>query len=117
MAKTSNRSVNIRYAGTLVANNTYSAAENTATPGDIDLVTLAIGFNEITPPTGGSTPKGVTIIPPAGNLTAITLKGVTGDTGIALHLTDPTSIGLGSPTATFGLTAAAEITGVQLIWT
>lgn len=117
MARTSNRSIVIRFAGTLVATNTYSAAENSATPGDIDIVTLASGANTITPPTGGSTPKACTIIPPAGNLSSITLKGVTGDTGVSLHLTDPTSIGLGAPAGTFVLTAGAEIVGVQLIWT
>lgn len=117
MARTSNRSINIIFAGTLVANNTYAAAQNSATPGDIDLIDLAIGFNLITPPAGGSTPKGCTIIPPAANLNAILLKRVTGDTGINLHLTDPTSLGLGSPTETFGLTVVAAIAGVQLIWT
>ena len=116
MARTSRRSINIIFAGDLVANNTYSAAENTVSPGDIDIVSLAAGFNLITPPTGGKTPKACTIVPPAGNVTTITLKGVTGDTGISLHLTDPSSIALGNPVGTFGLTAGAIIDGIQIIW-
>lgn len=116
MARTSRRSINIIFAGDLVSNNTYSAAENTVSPGDIDIVTLVVGFNLITPPTGGKTPKACTIVPPAGNVNAMTLKGITGDTGIPLHLTDPTSIGLGAPAGTFGITVTVEIVGAQLIW-
>lgn len=88
-------------------------AENSTAPGDVDVLTLAIGANTITPPTGA---KGVTILFPAGNLVLVTLKGVTGDTGIVLHLTDPTSFGINSAASTFVLTAAAELVGVRLIW-
>ena len=121
MATTSNRSISIATtqasAPGFTATNTYSAAANTVSPGQTDLVTLASGANTITPPAGGSTPKACTIIPPASNIITITLKGVTGDTGVSLHLTDPSSIALGSPTATFVLTAGAELAGVRLIWT
>lgn len=116
MAAVSNRRITIQFTEDVVASNTYRAAENDDSPAQIDIVTLAIGANTITPPAGGSTPKACTIIPPAENVTDITLKGVTGDTGIVIHNTDPTSIALDSPTATFVLTAAAEIAGVRLIW-
>ena len=117
MASTSNRSVTLTSTVDNIFNQSYSAAANTASPSQSDLLTLASGFTTITPPAGGSTPKAVTIIPPAGNVITITLKGVTGDTGVLLHPTDPTTIALGSPTATFGLTTSAILTGIRLIWT
>jgi hypothetical protein len=44
------------------------------------------------------------------------LKGVTGDTGVVLHKTDPSTIALNSPTTTLCLTASAQIDGVRLVW-
>ena len=117
MSVTSQRIVTVEYSVDMLAANSFSAANNTASPGQMDLVTLAIGANTITPPAGGSTPVACTIIPPTGNTSTITLKGLTGDTGVVLHKTDPTSIGLNSPTATFVLTASAQITGVRMVWT
>lgn len=116
MATSSNRYINVSYSGDTVMTNNRSAAANAASPGKSDLVSLNTGNNTITPPTGGSTPVAVTITPPAGNLNTITLKGVAGDTGVVLHLTDPTSIALNSPTATFVLTASANVIGVRLDW-
>lgn len=116
MAVTGSRSTTIQFSGDVTAANTFSAANNAASPGQIDIVTLANGANTITPPAGGSTPKAVTIIPPSGNVTLITLKGIAGDTGVALHKTDPTTIALDSPTATFVLNAGAQIVGVRLVW-
>lgn len=88
---------------------------NAASPGQIDIRTLAIGANTITPPVG-ATPKSVTIMPPSGNTATITLKGVTGDTGVVMSPTEYAQISLNSPTATFVLTASAEIAGVRLAW-
>jgi hypothetical protein len=116
MATAAARIISHTFSGDVSATLPFSAASNAASPGQIDLVTLASGANTITPPAGGSTPKAVTIIPPSGNTNTITLKGVTGDTGVVLHITDPTSIGLNSPTATFVLTASASIAGVRLVW-
>lgn len=45
------------------------------------------------------------IIPPAANVGAITLKGVTGDTGVLIHKTLPTCIALGT-TPSVGLLCA-----------
>lgn len=117
MAVTAVRRIAIELSGDVDAAHTYSAANNIASPGQIDIVTLASGANTITPPTGGSTPVACTIIPPSGNLNTITLKGLTGDTGVVLHKTDPSVIALNSPTNTFVLTASAIITGVRLVWT
>jgi hypothetical protein len=54
------------------------------------------------------------ITPPATNLVALTLKGITGDTGISLQTNQAALITFNSPSspAAFGLTAAAAISGV-----
>lgn len=117
MAVTSNRTVTVTLTGDITYSQSFSAAANSASPGDVQIVTLASGANTITPPAGGTTPKAVTIIPPTGNNYTITVKGTTGDTGVVIHKTDPTVLGLNSPTDTFNLTAASTIAGVRLIWT
>lgn len=116
MAKESTRTINLVFTGEIVANNSYAAASNLSSPSQIETRTLAAGNITITPPTGGSTPTAVTIVPPAGNTQTLVLKGVAGDTGISLHKTDPTTLGLFSPTGTFVLTAGGTITGLLLIW-
>ena len=116
MAVTSQRKiVNIFSDGTTALNASFydSAADNSASPAQTEIPTLAAGANTITPPTGATA---CTIVPPTGNTETITLKGVTGDTGVVLHKTDPTSIGINSASDTFVLTASAEIIGVRLIW-
>src|SRR5690242_2468757 len=108
MSVTSQRATTIAFSGDITASETFSAANNTTTPAQINIQTLASGANTITPPTvgsGGAT--AVTIIPPAGNTATITLKGVSGDTGVVLHKTDPTTVALNSPTNTFVLSASA----------
>lgn len=116
MTATAARNINVNYSGDVDANNNFPAASNTTSPATISVINLTNGPTTITPPDGGTTPKGVTIIPPVGNVADITLKGVTGDTGVLLHPTDPTSLGLGSTTGTFVLTATTGITGVRLFW-
>jgi hypothetical protein len=117
MATTATRKITITLSGDFVGTEQYPAASNAVSPGVRQLVVLASGTNTITPPLG-ATPKAVTIIPPSGNAISITLKGVAGDTGVVLHLTDPTSIALGSATNTFVLTAGSLFTNpVALIWT
>ena len=116
MATAASRVVTIAFSGDVSGTETPAAAVNHASPGQIEIKTLASGANTITLPTGGSTPTAVTIIPPVGNTVQLTLKGVTGDQGVPLHLTDPTSIGLAASPSTFCLTAAATCTGVRFIW-
>lgn len=110
------RSTTITFTGDIPAVLTATAAVNTSSPGQVDIVTLSAGNTVITPPSGGSTPKAVVIIPPTGNAQALILKGIAGDTGVTLHLTDPSVIGLGNPAGTFVLNAAGTITGLRLIW-
>lgn len=105
------------YSGDFTASFIQSALANAASPAQSDIVTLASGANTITKPAGGSTVTGLIIIPPSANAIQITLKGVTGDTGILLHLTNPVYIPLAASFASLVLNAASQITGVRLLWT
>ena len=115
MAVTADRTIILTYSGNTIATETFTAAQNTASPGSITIHTLASGANTITVPTGGSTVVCATITPPAANAQTITLKGVTGDTGVALHKTDPSSVALDSVTS-FVLTAGGTVTGLRIHW-
>lgn len=117
MSVTATRKVTVAYQGDVKGTQEYEAASNTSSPGQVQIVDLSSGANTITVPTGGATvPTACTIIPPSGNTTSITLKGVTGDTGVRLHNTDPTSIAVYSSVTSFCLTAGAALTGVRLVW-
>lgn len=116
MATTSARSMTITFTGDVTQTQPVSAANNTSSPGQVELKTLSSGANTITVPTSGTVPTAVTLIPPTGNTNLITLKGISGDTGVALHKTDPTTIALDSTVSTFVLNAAATVTGLRLIW-
>ena len=113
MAVTSNRTVTVQLTGDVTYTQQFAAAANASSPGENELVALASGANTITPPTGA---RAVTILPPAANTVLLTLKGVTGDTGVVLHLTDPAVITLNNAATTFCLTAASTVT-VRMIWT
>lgn len=78
-----------------------------------DFVTLASGANTITVPSTSYTH--VLILPPSGNVQTLTLKGVSGDTGVALSVTKPVLLSLAS-VASFVITAGGTVTGVQVIW-
>jgi len=114
MAVTADRQVNIQYSGTgLNANNSFPAAQNTSSPAQNSYTNLSSGANTINTPTGAVS---VTIVPPSGNTVSITLKGISGDTGIRIHNTDPSSIAIDSSVTSFVLTAANPITGVRILW-
>lgn len=113
MAVTSNRTIATILTGDITYTQSFAAAANSSSPGENELVTLASGANTITPHTGA---KACTIIFPSGNAVLVTLKGVTGDTGVVLHPTDPTSFAINNAATTFCLTAASGVT-VRLIWT
>jgi len=117
MAVTSQRILNITFQGSFDLVLQTSAGANVQSPGSTTVTDLSSGVNTIFPPTGGSLPTGVTIKPPDGNTSLIYLKGDIADIGVALHLTDFTSLGLNSPTAGIILYAQAAITGVRLTWT
>ncbi len=118
MAVQSTRSNVITFTGDVTGTQTVNAATNAASPGSLEVQALSSGANTITVPSStGVTVTGVTIIPPTGNTVAITLKGVTGDTGILLHETDPSTISLDNTVTSFCLNAASAVQGVRFIWT
>ena len=116
MATTSTRVVTIANSGDVSSNNALNAGTNGAAPGSITIHSLSAGDNTITVPTGGSTVKGATIIPPSGNTQTITLKGAGGDTGIPLSKVDPTSLAFETAPASFILNAGGIITGLRIHW-
>jgi hypothetical protein len=76
------------------------------------------GANTIVVPLAtGVTVKGATIIPPAGNLQSLVLKGIAGDTGVTLSMSDPTSIAFQTAPVNFVLTAGGTISNLRIVWT
>lgn len=91
---------------------TASASNNL----EVLTLTLASGFNSITVPVWSPVVQGVIIAPAVTNATSLTLKGVTGDTGIPLSLTLPNMFTFpASPPATIGLTAGALFTTITTV--
>ena len=115
MATTAARSIVYSFSGDTVASKTEAAANNLASPGEIEKQFLASGNNAITPPASPYVPRAVTIVMVAGNTATVTLKGVNGDTGVALHKTDPTSLGLNGGTTPFVLHTNADCF-VTMVW-
>lgn len=114
MSVTSYRVIGIGLFGDVDAPNlAYAAAQNLTSPGSIQVANLISGANTITVPSGATA---VTLVPPAANAVAMTLKGLTGDTGVGIHLTDPTSLGLSSGVTSFVVTAASAITNFRMVW-
>jgi hypothetical protein len=116
MSVTSNRTTSVAFTGDITLTVAEAATANTTSPGSITLHTLASGANTITLPTGGSVPVAATIVPPVSNTNTLTLKGVTGDTGVGLHLTDPAVVTLATTTTSFCITAGGAVTGLRIIW-
>jgi hypothetical protein len=81
---------------------------NTAGNFVVSETTLASGANTITVPTDW--PEFCLIVPPVTNTEGLTLKGVTGDTGIAISPSAPTLLSFpsGSAPASFVVTAAGN---------
>lgn len=118
MAVTSNRSIQIIFSGSVKYSQEFAAASNATSVGVSELYSLTTGANIITvPEPSGFLVSGVTIIPPAGNTATLTLKGVSGDTGVGIHPTDPTSIGIATGTTSFVLSASAGVAGLRIVFT
>lgn len=96
--------------------NTLSVDKTVPVPSPICSVTaiaLASGFNSIAVPTGATQ---VMIQLPVGNATSVTLKGPTGDTGIALAPGGSvTLLPIASSVTTIGLTAGGAIAALTFI--
>lgn len=118
MSITSARTIGITFSG----EQQYSIVDsrlnvsNTTSPGVNELKALTTGTNTITVPAAGTVPTAVTIIPPTGNTNAMTLKGASGDTGVPLHKTVPSSVSLDTTASAILVTCAAPI-NVRFIWT
>ena len=119
MAVTSNATYTVTLTGDITLQDNFAHAQNANSPGQVEVIDLASGFNSITVPQVASTgvATGCLIIPPSANTTNITLKGVTGDTGIQLHDSNPTFLAIDPTQATIGLTAASAISAVRFIFT
>ena len=98
--------------GLAAGQRTVGPFTQTTAVGRSDSVDLATGANTITPPTGATV---VLIIPPTANTSKITLKGITGDTGVSISRSQPTVLSLNAVT-TFVLTAGGAVTNVELVW-
>ena len=113
MAVTSNRQITITFGGDVEYAQTFTASTNAAGSGDNYLINLSSGNNTVSVPDNC---VAVTIIPPVDNEEVITLKGINGDTGIALALEDPCSLSLASSVTSFVLNASDAIEGVRIIF-
>jgi len=117
MSVTSSRTIQVEFSGDVSSEVLTSSLVNNVSPAEYDILTLVSGPNTITPPVvSGIVITGLTIIPPSGNTSIITLKGVAGDTGIPLHLTDPSSLSLDPTFVSLVLDVASDIIGARLIW-
>lgn len=82
-----------------------------------EVVTLALGDNEITlPDVYGYYVHGLAIVPPTTNDIDITLKGDVSDVGISLNASRVSVIHFGTPPVSIGLSVAEEVIGVRLVW-
>lgn len=116
MAVSATRKVVIAFGDDFAADLEFKALTNIDSPGAIWNSLLEIGPNTILIPTGENVVKAVTIIPPDDNISILTLKGIAGDTGLVLHLTDPTSIALAEGILGFVLDVSADVV-VKFVWT
>jgi hypothetical protein len=112
--------VSVTFTGDVVGTDAFNAAANAVSPGQIQILSLSTGANTVTVPAisgpaGTVTPTACTLVPSVGNTVVLTLKGVSGDTGIRLHNTDPSSLALDSSVATFVINASAAA-AVRALW-
>lgn len=92
---------------------------NPNTPANIQTLNLTTGANTISASNCPSIAQagGVVLIPPNPNSVTITLKGVTGDTGVPLSTNAPTVWTFANPPPTsFVLTTSSTIAGMRFLW-
>ncbi len=113
MAAALTATITATLTGTPTGTKTISIPVTVSTPVDASTVlNLSSGANTITPPVGATV---AVIIPPAANAVTMTLKGITGDTGVPLSLTNPSLISLASAAA-FVITTGGTINGVEVLY-
>lgn len=118
MAVTSKRTLTVEYYEDLIASFSFETVKNLDSPGSIGIYALTTGANTITLPADGVV-KGCIVVPPEDNAETITLKGVSGDTGIAMNPSEPFSLSFDTdtPPTSFVLTVGGDITGLRILWT
>lgn len=92
---------------------------NPTTPATLQTLSLTTGANTISASNCPAIAQagGVVLIPPASNVVTMTLKGITGDTGIPLSLTAPTVWTFPTtPPTSFVLTTSSTIAGFRCLW-
>lgn len=91
--------------------------ESPCTPQSLDLISGANTINATNCP-AIATASGVFILPPRGNGTTLTLKGVTGDTGIPIAYTGaPTFLSFANPPiSSFVIAANSTLADLILVW-
>lgn len=93
---------------------------NPQSPCDVQAINLVMGANTINASNcpAIATASGVFILPPPGNGTTLTLKGISADTGIPIAFTGaPSFISFANPGPTsFVITASSTLTNLILCW-
>jgi hypothetical protein len=95
-------------------------AEILYSPWKVETVNLDSGANTINLPVAASNRKASYCIiqPPLNNTVALTVKGVTGDTGVSINRVGHTALSFDNmwPPDSFCLTAGSAVVGVRLWW-
>lgn len=112
MSVASNRVLAITFSGDVEFSQLFLAHPNSISPGVNTTQALTSGNNTIAVPDDAT---GVTIIPSSTNTIVLTLKGVSGDTGIIIAPDAPTSLGLDG-VASFVLNVSGDVS-VRFIFT
>lgn len=113
----------LKALATLTGSNGGTLADfelsNVQSPAVVQALSLANGANTINTTTcpALATAGAVILRPPTSNTNALTLKGVSGDTGISLNPAAPHLLTFAStPPTSFVITTTGGITGFELIW-
>lgn len=111
MAVTSVVRIDVNFDGDITFGQQFETAASVTSPGMNEVKALTSGNNTITVPSGAT---GVTLIPPDNNEETITLKGVNGDTGIAIGLVNPMFLSL-EGVSSFVINVGDDLS-LRLIW-
>lgn len=118
MSATARRKIIITFNGDVAGEQEYEAAEVSDSVAAIQTYTMAAATPTvfICPASSDQDPKSATIIKPSDYAGTLTLKGLSGDTGILLSPTEPDTITMGDGQTSFVLLASAECF-IRVVWT
>ncbi len=108
----------IKFSGDQESELAWSSGDLEDSPAIQELHSLTSGNNTLTvPDVEDFTIHGVAIVPPAGNIIEITLKGASGDTGISLSETGVSLLRFPStPPTEIVLNVSDDLAGMRLVW-